>query len=225
MRILALTDIHGNWRNLNEVLNREHYDLILVAGDLSDYGGSAERVVTTLRNVARNSSVRVIAVVGNMDSPKLIEELRKYSEITVLHGEYLRYLDDYLIVGLSGGLHSPFHTPFELGEDSFKWLINGVTSSLGDLIFRSKLILLTHTPPYNTKVDLTFSGAHVGSKAIREFIEGYNPLLVVCGHIHEGRGSDYIRDTLILNPGPLFKGYYGLLELSGGQIRYELKKL
>jgi Icc-related predicted phosphoesterase len=73
-----------------------------------------------------------------------------------------------------------------------------------------------HCPPFNTKLDLApkldkklrpvyFFGQaeaeHVGSKAIRKFIEEHQPLLGLHGHIHESYASDHIGNTLVLNPG------------------------
>lgn len=59
----------------------------------------------------------------------------------------------------------------------------------------SRAILLFHTPPYNTnldraaldgkKVDHVDLDVHVGSIAVRRFIEAKQPLLTLHGHVHE----------------------------------------
>jgi Icc-related predicted phosphoesterase len=59
----------------------------------------------------------------------------------------------------------------------------------------SRTILLFHTPPYNTgldraaldgkKVDHVDLDVHVGSIAVRRFIESKQPLLTLHGHVHE----------------------------------------
>ena len=41
----------------------------------------------------------------------------------------------------------------------------------------------------------------VGSKAVRQIIETYQPVLSVHGHIHEAGGEKRIGDTLCINPG------------------------
>jgi Icc-related predicted phosphoesterase len=53
---------------------------------------------------------------------------------------------------------------------------------------------------------------HVGSKAVRDSIKKYQPLLGLHGHIHESAGYDLIGKTLVLTPGSeygegLLKGY------------------
>ncbi|MEM4268139.1 MAG: metallophosphoesterase [Candidatus Woesearchaeota archaeon] len=69
-----------------------------------------------------------------------------------------------------------------------------------------KTIFVTHAPPYGTNCDILHDGRHVGSKAIKEFIEKYQPLLVLSGHIHESPAisrsfQDQIGKTVCINPG------------------------
>jgi Icc-related predicted phosphoesterase len=42
---------------------------------------------------------------------------------------------------------------------------------------------------------------HVGSRAVAKMIEKYQPLIGLHGHIHESRGAQKIRRSLIINPG------------------------
>jgi uncharacterized protein len=46
-------------------------------------------------------------------------------------------------------------------------------------------IYVCHTPPAETPLDLMRGNRHVGSPALRAFIEQYQPLLTLHGHIHE----------------------------------------
>jgi len=66
-------------------------------------------------------------------------------------------------------------------------------------------IYVIHSPPFNTKLDITLGGEHVGSKAIKEFIKKEQPPLTLHGHIHEasqiGSWKDKIGKTICLNPG------------------------
>ena len=69
-----------------------------------------------------------------------------------------------------------------------------------------KTIYVIHAPPCNTKLDITTSGTHVGSKAIRAFIEKEQPYLALHGHIHEspsmsGSFIDKIGKTACINVG------------------------
>ena len=70
----------------------------------------------------------------------------------------------------------------------------------------AETIFVLHSPPFDTKCDLTGARVHVGSRAIRQFIERRAPPLVLGGHIHESpRMSSSYRDTIgptpVVNPG------------------------
>ena len=69
-----------------------------------------------------------------------------------------------------------------------------------------KTVYVMHAPPFNTRLDIIASGAHVGSKSIRAFIEKEQPYLTLHGHIHEspkmsGSFIDRIGSTICINVG------------------------
>ena len=69
-----------------------------------------------------------------------------------------------------------------------------------------RCVLVSHSPPRDTRCDLTHSGRHVGSRALRAFVERRSPALVLSGHIHEsarqsGAWRDRIGGAELVNPG------------------------
>ncbi|MGO8816931.1 MAG: metallophosphoesterase family protein [Terriglobia bacterium] len=67
-------------------------------------------------------------------------------------------------------------------------------------------VAVIHTPPFNTACDVLFDGRHIGSKAVRSWIEKTQPRLTLHGHIHEspklsGTFLDRIGSTTVINPG------------------------
>lgn len=97
---------------------------------------------------------------------------------------------------------------------------------------RSKTtIVLTHDPPYGTKLDkITWRkspryGDHLGTDQIKNFVRKYQPLLWICGNIHEGRGIMKIGKTFVMNTGYARIGQAGYAELENGKIRVKLIKL
>lgn len=71
-------------------------------------------------------------------------------------------------------------------------------------------VFVSHSPPYDTPLDVLYNGIHAGSLGIRRFIEKWsmNNMLVVSlhGHIHEspsrsGSFSVKIGNSLCINPG------------------------
>lgn len=65
----------------------------------------------------------------------------------------------------------------------------------------SRVILVSHTPPYRI-LDRSqrFVQDHIGSPAVREFINNRKPLLVLCGHVHSQGGCEArVGPTTIIN--------------------------
>jgi Icc-related predicted phosphoesterase len=70
----------------------------------------------------------------------------------------------------------------------------------------ARTIYVCHTPPADTPLDVTGRGKHVGSRALRAFIEQHQPPLTLHGHIHEspqmtGQYATRIGRTWCINPG------------------------
>ena len=66
-----------------------------------------------------------------------------------------------------------------------------------------KYILMTHAPPYDTRLDKLFDEGHCGNKSVRNFIKKSKPLVAFSGHIHENNGKkDKLGRTRLINPGP-----------------------
>ncbi len=67
-------------------------------------------------------------------------------------------------------------------------------------------LLVSHSPARDTRCDLTAGRNHVGSRALRSYVERHQPPLVLSGHIHEsprisGTWRDLIGATTVVNPG------------------------
>ena len=65
-KILAISDVHGEENeNLYSYLNNNDIDLVIILGDITDFG-PLDFVSTFINNVA-NCDVDVIAIPGNCD--------------------------------------------------------------------------------------------------------------------------------------------------------------
>jgi uncharacterized protein len=69
-----------------------------------------------------------------------------------------------------------------------------------------RTLYVSHSPPHGTHCDLTHARTHVGSRALRAFIERHVPPLVLSGHIHESprmsdAWCDRLGETVVVNPG------------------------
>lgn len=211
MKLLVLSDFHG-YRSiimeLCEIIDSANIDFLVICGDLTNFGNLqlAEEILRELVMLG----TPVLFVPGNCD-PRGLAKTEVVNDAVNLHGRHKK-INDLTFIGVGGGIYSPFNTPFELSEEALRETID---RAYKDLDVEERFILVSHTPPMNTKVDITTSGIHVGSKTLREFVEKTRPVLMVCGHIHEARGMDELGGTLIVNPGPAHRGFYVIVEVNG----------
>ena len=185
-------------------------DYIIVTGDITNFGHrrDAEKVLAELATVNAN----ILAVAGNLDQPDVADYLEESS--ISLHGRGI-LIDDLGFVGLGGSNYTPFNTPYEFSEEELAGLLGRGFSQIGNA---RDHILISHTPPYKTAADRLLDGRHVGSTAVRSYIEQYKPILCLTGHIHESRGEDVIGRTRVLNPGMIKSGGYIAINIDKQEI-------
>ncbi|MEM5790572.1 MAG: metallophosphoesterase [Candidatus Aenigmatarchaeota archaeon] len=213
MKILILSDIHNDIENLMKFLDELRYvkfDVLVCPGDLTDTltpkGFSKEEIGELIIEEFKIFKKNILAVPGNQDK-ELIQLFEK--EGINLHGKG-KIVGDYGFYGF-GGAKTPFQTSLEPTEEEIK---NGLERAFEEIKKARKKIQVTHAPPARTKIDKIFTGAHVGSEAVRKFIEEKQPLLAISAHVHEARGVDEIGRTKLINSGRFPEGYYGLIEIN-----------
>jgi Icc-related predicted phosphoesterase len=212
MKIAAITDIHARTGYPRDVIEQlQKADILLIAGDITNFGDreEAERIISELEVLNHKQ----LAIHGNCDRAGVVDVLR--SRKMNLHAT-TRLVGNVMFFGIGGCNKTPFHTPTEYSEEEIHDTLNRFKKIPG----ASRYVLVSHAPPHNTKLDKVFLGLHVGSKIIRNFIVDFQPDIVICGHIHESKGTDHLGKTLIINPGP-FPKHYALIEIDGA-INYEL---
>lgn len=102
--------------------------------------------------------------------------------------------------------HTGTLTPHRFDPSSRTPTISSALDALAETTPVEETIFVLHSPPRDTRCDMTAARQHVGSRAIRAFIERLGPPLVLGGHIHESpRVSTSYRDTIgrtvVVNPG------------------------
>lgn len=208
MKILAFTDIHGSYKKVEEIIKLEHAQVVLIGGDLTNVGTikEAEIAISQFQSVSKN----LLAVTGNMDLPRH-DDLFSQMGIS-LNGNGV-IINGVGFFGASASPFSPLHTPNEISEETILKMLKQGYQEIKETKIK---IMVSHAPPYGSKVDITHSGIHVGSTAVREFIEDEQPDAVICGHIHEARGQDVLGKTKIVNCGQAGKGYYASIDVGDG---------
>lgn len=212
MKIIALPDLHARTNALETMGDfLSSADLILLVGDITNAGGVLE--ANAVLQVVRKFNPNLLAVPGNWDHQE-IDAFLSGQNIN-LNCRFL-LMDQIAFIGVGASLPCLVPTPNEVSETDLERCLNRATAGLDPEIPK---VLISHQPPYNTLTDLAQGKTHIGSKAIRAFIENTQPMLCFTGHIHESTGIDRIGSTRIINPGPPWQGGFAYAELTSGGIK------
>lgn len=223
-KIAVVSCIHGDIENLMKFLDKismMNVDAIVCPGDFTDFAlprgftrlDIGKLIIEELRGLGKP----VIAVPGSWDKD-LIDLLKKEKISTHAEG---KLIGDVGFYGY-GGAKTPFNTPFEPSEGEIEL---GLEKGYGEIKKAAMKIQVTHAPPSRTKLDAIASGAHVGSEAVRSFIEDKRPDVAISAHIHEGRGVDELSGTKLLNAGRFPEGYVGLIDINDSMITTKVSSL
>ncbi|HML16243.1 MAG TPA: metallophosphoesterase [Bryobacteraceae bacterium] len=174
-RLLIFSDIHNDARALENLVNIEA-DYYFDAGDLVSWQRGLDRMGAILQRRAD----RVYAIPGNHETERDIADFCARFGFVNFHGGTLE-VDGMHIAGLGYSSPTPFHTPGEYSEEE-------LAARLEKFAALKPLVLIAHAPPLGTPLDRVRGGLHAGSRALREFIDRYQPDYFFCGHIHEAEG-------------------------------------
>jgi uncharacterized protein len=216
MRLICITDLHGDPRALQRILaDAGPADALLLGGDLTTFGTPDE--AESLVRLAQDHAPLVAAVAGNCDSAAID---RRLGELGVgLHGRGI-LVGDVGIHGLSA-IPPWKRNMYSLTEEQ---LAAALESGYTGIRSAAQHVLLAHVPPRGMKVDRTHFWTHAGSTAVREFVDRAEPQLAVCGHIHEGRGIEAAGRTTVVNCGLGGHGEYSVAEIDDERVQVNLRK-
>jgi len=161
------------------------------------------------------TGIRCYVCPGNDDIFELDQVIAASKLVQLAEGKVIP-LDDHHEMASSGWSNpTPWDTHREENDDALLSRIESVVSKVKD---PSNAVFSLHAPPYGSGLDeapeLTkdmrpaYAGRSlipVGSHAVLQVIEKYQPLLGLHGHIHEGKGTRKYKRTLCINPGSMYE--------------------
>ncbi|MBW3001645.1 metallophosphoesterase family protein [Candidatus Woesearchaeota archaeon] len=204
MKILAFADLHSKHgspeyvdfytslkyiKKLKKLAKKEKPDVILFAGDASLFENHLEELMEKISKIGKN----ILVIQGNHETAAVMRKICAFHDnLKFIHKKTAK-IGDYTFVGFSGEGFLRTDKEMEKFLKKIKPKIKG-----------KKVVLITHAPPYNTKLD-KIGKEHCGNNTITKFIKSNkNIILGICGHIHETAGKkDKINNATIINPGPL----------------------
>ena len=159
-----------------------------------------------------DDSTRCFVMPGNDDPPGVDDAIEAAAKVEACDDRLVEF-DGYSMISLGYSNPTPFDSPRELGEEELYRRIAGLAEQVPDT---ERAIFNLHVPPYDSTLDnaaqldenleVVMSGSApkmipVGSTAVREAIERFQPMLTLHGHVHESAGATRIGRTLCINPG------------------------
>jgi len=156
--------------------------------------------------------IDVFVMPGNDDPWSCDAVIAGAAHVTACDERVVR-VGDHEMVSCAYANPTPWNSPRELDEDALYTKLRGLAEQVES---PATAIFNLHVPPHNSGLDtanemnpdltLVFKSGQpnpvpVGSTAVRQLIEEYQPLLALHGHIHESRGEARIGRTLCINSG------------------------
>ncbi len=176
----------------------------------------------------RGTGVRCFIQAGNDDEREIVKVLKQCSYIEMPEGRVVVIDDEHEMVSSGFANTTPWHAPRDIPDEELGSFIEAMA---GQLRAPERAVFNIHVPPYATGLDIApllddnlkpiviggeVAMGPVGSKALHDAIEKYQPLISLHGHVHESRGVARIGRTTCINPGS---------EYGDGQLRAALVNL
>jgi Icc-related predicted phosphoesterase len=226
LRIAAVADIHCS-RNCQGELERlfseiaDQADILLLAGDMTDYGLREEAEVL-VRELARASRIPRLAVLGNHDyetgNPDDVVSILRDAGVIVMDGDTFT-LDGVGIVGIKGfggGFGRRMLEPW--GEPAIKQFVDEAVNEslklekgLARLETPRKVVMMHYAPIVQTiEGEPPETYAFLGSSRLEEPLNLYKAEFVVHGHAHHGQPEGRTREGIpVYNvAAPLLKHHF-----------------
>ncbi len=157
-------------------------------------------------------SVRCIITPGNDDPLAIDAVLKSAPRIDCPEGELFE-LGPVLLASCGDVTPTPWNTEREFSEEELGQRL----AKMMDAVPKGRKVVANfHNPPFSSGLDFAAeldatllpvlrggrpSIIPVGSKAVREAIKHYRPVVGLHGHIHESKAAQKIGSTMCLNPG------------------------
>lgn len=161
------------------------------------------------------TGMRCFVCPGNDDMFEIDEVIRQSKHVELAEGNLVQLDEHHEMINSGWTTPTPWNTHREESEDKLRERIQKMIDQLKNV---KNSVFNLHNPPYGSGLDeapeLTkdmrpaYAGRSlvpVGSHAVLELIDKYQPLLALHGHVHEGKGTRKYKRTLCINPGSMYE--------------------
>jgi hypothetical protein len=161
------------------------------------------------------TGMRCFVCPGNDDMFEIDDVIRQSKHVELVEGRVIQLDEHHEMLNSGWTTPTPWNTHREESEDALRERIQAMIDQLKNV---KNSVFNLHNPPYGSGLDeapeLTrdmrpaYAGRSlvpVGSHAVLELIDKYQPLLALHGHVHEGKGTRKYKRTLCVNPGSMYE--------------------
>ena len=170
---------------------------------------SMRRWVKIAEERLKGSGIICFLMPGNDDRLEIDSVLKESDYIVNPEGIVVDLDESHEMISTGYTNVTPWKAPRDISEEELSARIESMASRVKNM---HNSIFQFHCPPYGTNIDPApkidekmrpslNETVPAGSKAVRESIEKYQPLLGLHGHIHESKGVHRLGRTLCINPG------------------------
>lgn len=161
----------------------------------------------------KGSGVRCYMSPGNDDFDECTEVIEACPDVICPDGKVVKISDHHEMLNLGYANLTPFNCPRDIPEEELAGHLDRLADEVEDM---ENCVFNLHCPPINSGLDeapeldeelrprMGTTGvvmASVGSTAVKEAIEKYQPLLGLHGHIHESKATNMLGRTRCINAG------------------------
>ncbi len=195
---------------------------------------TVERWLRVAEERLRGLPVKCFISPGNDDLFELDPILQRSDVVIYPEGQVVDLDGEHTMISCGYANMTPWRCPRDIEDEELRSRLEAMIAQVPD---PSRCVFNLHAPPYDSTLDIApqvdadlrpvvVAGQPqmipVGSRAVREVIEKYQPVVGLHGHIHESRGATRLGRTVCLNPGSeysegILRGV--LVNLAGGQLK------
>lgn len=213
MRLLAVSDLHGDLAAAWKAVERFEPDALLCCGDWGDPQEVARDDLAAFAD-----RLPVLSTFGNHDALDLLPGIANQDGSSILLGQgEVRELDGLRIAAI-GGIWAKSHRlrHYVTDED-----VAGYAEQIHKA--GSVDILMTHACPVGL-ADLTPSGRHGGQRCFLEAFQRVGPRVHLCGHLHVPQERTLKDGRRILNVGATPDGTAAVIAYDGTSLEASLQR-
>jgi Icc-related predicted phosphoesterase len=174
------------------------------------------RWVEYAEQVLRETGTPCYLTGGNDDLQEVVDVIRETDHVKNPDNRVVKIDEIHEMASMGWSNPTPWKCPRECSEEELSDRIEKIMASVSDT---ANCVFNFHSPPVNCGLDtvqklddsvypprpLLDRGQPVlcgaGSESVRKAIDKYQPLVDLCGHVHESRGVCKIGRTPVINPG------------------------